>query len=95
MGVEDQFDIRVSDKSLARFEHKGSYPRRLLHIIVEQRLKDIRLPGTDYEYVWADEIEDAPELMRQLPRVKQFVFTQPTKLPTDTILSRAGNSRTL
>lgn len=48
-----------------------------------------QFPRTNYDYIWADEISDATILMQTFPLTKQFVFTQPTKLPKQTILSLA------
>ncbi|UDL16348.1 terminase large subunit [Microbacterium phage Zooman] len=52
------------------------------------------LRGMKPEYLWADEIEDANEVVQNFPFTERFLFTQPTKLHPDTIISRAGDGRT-
>ncbi|URP22152.1 terminase large subunit [Microbacterium phage Big4] len=52
------------------------------------------LRGMKPEYVWADEVEDAIEIVQNFPFTERFLFTQPTKLHPDTIISRAGDGRT-
>jgi hypothetical protein len=50
-------------------------------------------PRTNCDYLWADEILDAPTVMQFYPLTKQFCFTEPTKLPEVTIVSQAGKPR--
>lgn len=80
-------------------QNRGGYTEitspsgRTLHIVKERMAERdgwYTIPHRDYDYVWADEIESAPVLMDMLPRTHQFVFTGPTKLPEETLLSRAG-----
>lgn len=53
------------------------------------------ITGRQYtpDYLWADEISDAQEVMMTFPNAKKFVFTRPAKLPNSTRLSRAGEPR--
>lgn len=53
------------------------------------------LQGGFFDYIWGDEIFDAQEIINRAPRTQQFCFTEPTKLPTETMLSRAGGPRVL
>lgn len=62
----------------------------------EATVRDGGIRGLNIHYVWADEIRDATPIVRELsPTVKKFLFTQPLKLCKDTVISRAGDSRTL
>lgn len=44
--------------------------------------------GLDPDYVWGDEVLDAEHIRRSFPFTKQFCFTNPTKLDSDTIVTR-------
>jgi hypothetical protein len=50
--------------------------------------------GMMFDYVWADEVFDAAEIAKEYPMAEKYLFTQPTKLHPDTIVSRAGDGRT-
>lgn len=93
MAVIEAFQIKRTQGTSVRFEHKQGAPKTSLFIVSEQSFSEARGYAADYDYIWADEIEDATQIMHQFPLTKQFVFTQPTKLPAETILSRAGASR--
>ena len=51
--------------------------------------------GMKFDYIWGDEIFNAQEIVDHNPLTTRFLFTEPTKLPTDTIISRAGDVRTM
>lgn len=61
-----------------------------LEIMPERSDYEDKLRGRHFDFVWADEVEDAEKLMYNLRTTKQFVFSNPTKLPAETLLSRAG-----
>lgn len=89
-GLFNRYDIH-SSPDFSQFESDDG--KKVLHIVKETKMGDwggYQIPFRDYFYVWADEIEDASLVKQMLPRTLQFCFTQPTKLPNPTILSRAG-----
>lgn len=89
-GIEKDFDLSTTYTRI-RFEERNplSRPTRL-HLVAESEVTEgTYLRGREYDYIWADEIEDARMLMYQQPTTKQFAFTGPTRLPDDTLLSRA------
>lgn len=49
------------------------------------------LYGVHYDFVWADEILNAQMIVDALPATEKFLFTEPTILPVDTVVSRAGD----
>lgn len=49
--------------------------------------------GGVYDSVWADEIYNAAEMRNMFPMASKFVFSQPTILDPETIVSRAGDGR--
>ncbi len=86
-GGEEEYRIsKNGDQAL----FKLSNGLQTLLIMPETKNSVDRLRGLHYDYVWADEIEDAEELVYTLRTTKQFLFTNPTKLPRETVLSRAG-----
>lgn len=60
----------------------------------EKVLRAGNLRGMRPKYIWADEVENAEEVVQNFPLTERFLFTQPTKLHPDTIISRAGDGRT-
>lgn len=64
-------------------------------IIFDIQSNSQRHVASNIDYVWADEIASAPDIMAVFPFVKQFVFTNPAKLPANTRISRAGEPRAL
>lgn len=93
MGIINEFHIRTNGDHTS-FEVSSTRQKLTMMSIAEDRSQvgAYRLMGTHYDYVWADEIQDADMLVRQLHTAKKFVFTQPTKLPAETLLSRAYDS---
>lgn len=61
----------------------------------EQMVRGDSLRGLNrFDYVWADEVMDADVIRARIPPpTKKFLFTQPTRLSPDTIISRAGDPR--
>lgn len=88
------FEHSLRDEVYTQRHLRDVTTRNMMTCAVNNARHDPSQEGVIYDYIWADEVLDAEQVVDTYPRAAKFLFTQPTRLHPDTLLSRAGDGRT-
>lgn len=66
---------------------------RSVTVVPYRRMDGLR--GMEITHVWADNATDANDIVKAVPNAQQYVFTDPLRPVPSTLVSRAGDERTI